>query len=89
MKKIIQILIIKTLILGNILYLQGQTKEENRLLYEKLIPQYISWAVTVNQSSIKIGEPLNEKELLLAKEVGVKFPEKIRIVYVDEVPFSI
>ncbi|SDS67057.1 hypothetical protein SAMN05192545_1824 [Maribacter dokdonensis] len=87
MKKITQILIIKALVLGNIMSLQGQTKEENSLLYEKLIPQYVSWAVSVDQAGIKIGEYLNEKELLLAKEVGVKFPEKVRIVYVDEVPF--
>jgi hypothetical protein len=87
MKKTIQFLIILALVLGNIIYLQGQNKEGNSLLYEKLIPQYISWAVSIDQAGIKTGEPLDEKELLLAKEVGIKFPKKVRLVYVDEVPF--
>ncbi|WP_028772703.1 hypothetical protein [Shewanella waksmanii] len=62
------------------------------LSYEKIIthvllPQYISWAHDIDAQAEYIGAPLDEKQLLLASEIGIKFPEKVRIVYVDEVPF--
>jgi hypothetical protein len=82
MKKIIQVLM-----LGSMIVSQAQSNEENNLSFEELIPQYISWAVTTDQNGVKTGIPLDEKELLLAEEIGVKFPEKVRVVYVDEVPF--
>jgi hypothetical protein len=77
----------KILILGSMVFWQVQANTENNLSYEKLLPQYISWAITTDQEGMKIGTPLDEKELLLAKEIGIKFPEKVRVIYVDEVPY--
>lgn len=77
----------KILILGSMIFWQVQANTENNLSYEKLLPQYISWAITTDQEGIKIGIPLDQEELLLAKEIGVKFPEKVRVIYVDEVPY--
>lgn len=62
------------------------------LFYEKviasvLLPQYIEWAHETDQKGLKAGIPLNEKERLLASEIGIKHPEKVRIVYVDQVPY--
>lgn len=62
------------------------------LSYEKIItnvllPQYINWAHDIDKRGQVIGTPLNQKELLLASEIGIIHPEKVRIVYVDEVPF--
>jgi hypothetical protein len=62
------------------------------LSYEKIItgillPQYIDWAYEVNRKGQEIGTSLNKKELLLAAEIGIVHPEKVRIVYVNEVPF--
>ena len=62
------------------------------LSYEKIItgvllPQYIDWAYETDQKGLKIGTALDKKELLLAAEIGIVHPEKVRIVYVDEVPF--
>ena len=62
------------------------------LFYEKIIasvllPQYIEWAHETDQKGLEIGKPLNEQELALAAEIGIKNPEKVRIVYLDEVPF--
>ncbi|WP_394199937.1 hypothetical protein [Shewanella waksmanii] len=62
------------------------------LSYEKIIanallPQYIAWAQDTDANGLKIGTPLNEQELLLAADIGIQKPEKVRIVYVDEVPF--
>ena len=62
------------------------------LSYEKIIarvllPQYIEWAHETDMKGLKIGQPLNEQELALAAEIGIKQPKKVRIVYVDEVPY--
>ena len=62
------------------------------LSYEKIIarvllPQYIEWAHQTDMKGLKIGQPLNEQELVLAAEIGIKQPKKVRIVYVDEVPY--
>lgn len=60
--------------------------------YEKIIsgvllPQYIDWAYETDRKGLEIGTPLDEKEMLLASEIGIVHPEKVRIIYVDEVPF--
>jgi len=52
-----------------------------------LLPQYIEWGYETEAQGLKIGNPLDEEGLELAKEIGIKSPEKIRIIYVDEVPF--
>ncbi|MEZ9370895.1 hypothetical protein AB4140_19035 [Shewanella sp. 10N.286.51.B2] len=62
------------------------------LSYEKIIsnillPQYISWAHETDAKGLEIGTPLEEQQLLLATEIGIQNPEKVRIVYVDAVPF--
>ncbi|MEZ9138751.1 MULTISPECIES: hypothetical protein [unclassified Shewanella] len=62
------------------------------LSYEKIItsvllPQYIDWAYEVDRKGQEIGVSLDKKELLLAAEIGIVHPEKVRIVYVNEVPF--
>jgi hypothetical protein len=38
---------------------------------------------------MKVGIPLTKKELKLAREIGIQSPEKVKIVYLDEVPFPI
>ena len=58
-----------------------------RIIASVLLPQYIEWAHETDKKGQEIGTPLNEKELLLAAEIGIKHPEKVRIVYVDEVPY--
>ncbi|MBQ4810139.1 hypothetical protein J8M20_02280 [Pseudoalteromonas luteoviolacea] len=52
-----------------------------------LLPQYIEWAYTVEEKGLMAGKSLSERELSLAKEIGITNPEKIKIVYVEEVPF--
>lgn len=62
------------------------------LAYEKIItgillPQYIAWAHETDRAGMEIGTPLNQKELSLATAIGIEHPEKVRIVYVNEVPY--
>jgi hypothetical protein len=52
-----------------------------------LVPQYIEWGYEIETQGLKSGVPLDSEGLMLAKDIGIQSPEKIRIVYVDEVPF--
>jgi len=79
--------IVNILLLAGMMSSQVQANTDNSLPLEKLLPQYVSWAMATDNKGLKIGIALNEKEILLAKEIGIEFPEKVRIIYVDEVPF--
>jgi hypothetical protein len=52
-----------------------------------LVPQYIEWGYEIEAQGLKLGVPLDSEGLMLAKDIGIQSPEKIRIVYVDEIPF--
>lgn len=52
-----------------------------------VLPQYISWANEMELAGLNSGKPLDEKQLAIAKEIGLQKPENVRLVYVDKVPF--
>ena len=59
------------------------------LLYElqNLLPLAIKWA---EEHSVKVqneGTPLTEEQTEIAKQVSVKYPEKVKILEVDKIPF--
>lgn len=58
-----------------------------KIISNILLPQYIDWAVDIEKEGLKSGVPLNAQELSLAKDIGIQNPEKVRVIYVDEVPF--
>lgn len=77
--KLFSILLVAVLIISVLFY--------EKIIASILLPQYIEWAHKTDQKGLEIGKPLNEQELALAAEIGIKYPEKVRVVYVDEVPF--
>ena len=58
-----------------------------KIISNILLPQYIDWAFETDKQGLESGVPLNAQELSLATDIGIQNPEKVRIVYVDEVPF--
>ena len=52
-----------------------------------ILPQYIEWAAETEVRGLQAGVALNEQQLLIAREIGIQNPQKVRLVYVDEVPF--
>lgn len=58
-----------------------------KLISNILVPQYIDWAYETDEKGLQSGVPLNARELSLAKEIGIQNPEKVRIVYVEAVPY--
>ncbi|MEP1552960.1 MAG: hypothetical protein ABJJ44_15310 [Paraglaciecola sp.] len=58
-----------------------------KVISKILLPQYIDWAYETDRQGLESGTPLNAQELFLANDIGIQNPEKVRIAYVDEVPF--
>lgn len=79
--------VVKSIFVVLIISLIGLAAFYEDIVSKVLLPQYIEWGYETEAQGLKLGVPLDEEGLKLAKEIGVKSPEKIRIVYVDEVPF--
>ncbi|MEP1382383.1 MAG: hypothetical protein ABJK64_01175 [Paraglaciecola sp.] len=58
-----------------------------KIISNILLPQYIDWAYETDKQGLESGVPLSAQELSLATDIGIQNPEKVRVVYVDEVPF--
>lgn len=53
---------------------------------ELLTPLAIQWATEEESNALKNGEPLNDEEIYYAREIGIKFPEKVRLLKVQAMP---
>jgi hypothetical protein len=53
----------------------------------QLLPKAITWAEQLEQHVLDAGAALSPQEQALARAVGVRRPEMIRIQVVDELPF--
>lgn len=63
------------------------TLSYQKVISKILLPQYIDWAYEIDRQGLESGTPLNAQEFSLATDIGIQDPDKVRIVYVDEVPF--
>lgn len=55
-------------------------------LLPQVVPQAIDWVEVQAAHVAKVGVPLTELGVKIAREVGVRQPERIRIEFVDEFP---
>lgn len=60
-----------------------------RELLPRLVPEATSWANAEARRVVKIGRPLTEAGLALAHQVGVRQPELVRLLYVDQLPIPV
>ncbi|WP_337843355.1 hypothetical protein [Rheinheimera sp.] len=58
-----------------------------RIIGFVVLPPYIEWAAATEAAGVATGEALTEQQLQLARDIGIQQPERVRLVYVDEVPF--
>ncbi len=54
--------------------------------FETLLPLACQWAAAQEQRILAQGEPLSDSELADARRVGVAAPERVRLLYVPEIP---
>lgn len=53
---------------------------------EALLPLACAWAEKQEQFILQNGIPLNENQLADAKQIGVNFPERVRLLKVESIP---
>lgn len=51
-----------------------------------IFPAVWLWAARLEQRALRDGRPLNRRELELARQAGVRRPERIRVLVVDDMP---
>ena len=54
--------------------------------FETLLPLACQWAAAQEQRILAQGEPLSNLELADARRLGVATPERVRLLYVPEIP---
>lgn len=54
--------------------------------FEALLPLAVEWAAEQEQRILRDGVPLSEEEVADAKAVGVRDPERIRLLQVEAIP---
>ena len=54
--------------------------------FELLLPLAVSWASEQEAHILQHGEPLSEREKLLAQHIGVREIERVRVLRVDKIP---
>jgi len=56
---------------------------------EELLPLAAQWAVEQERRVLCLGVPLSKKELADAKAIGVRNPERVRLLCVDSIPMPV
>jgi len=54
--------------------------------FESLLPLACQWAAAQEQHILSLGAPLSQAALVDAQHVGVAQPQRVRILYVPEIP---
>jgi hypothetical protein len=54
--------------------------------FEALLPLAVEWAAEQEQRILREGMPLSEHEIADAKAVGVRDPERVRLLQVEAIP---
>jgi hypothetical protein len=54
--------------------------------FERLLPLACEWATTQEQRILATGEALSNTMLASARLIGVSAPERVRLLYVPEIP---
>ncbi|MFN5223618.1 MAG: hypothetical protein ACK5DJ_05475 [Bacteroidota bacterium] len=52
----------------------------------EFIDSLVKWFAYHQSNALRTGKKLNGREIELAKEIGCQYPDKIRVIYVDEMP---
>lgn len=56
------------------------------LLLEELLPQICDWAQKEEENILKNGVALSADEMVTASKIGVRHPERVRLLRVPQVP---
>jgi len=71
---------------GILLWFLDVDQQLSQEQFEALLPLAAEWAAEQEQRILHEGTPLSEREIADAKAVGVRDPERIRLLQVDAIP---
>jgi hypothetical protein len=54
--------------------------------FEALLPHAVAWAEEHERTILQSGVPLTESQLADARQIGVRFPERVRLLRVPQIP---
>src|SRR5689334_22678889 len=54
--------------------------------FERLLPLAVTWATEEEQTILREGAPLSEKEICDARAIGVQSPHRVRLLQVKMIP---
>ena len=54
--------------------------------FETLLPLAVQWAVAVEKRILREGVPLSEREMADARAIGVRAPDRVRLLALSRVP---
>jgi hypothetical protein len=54
--------------------------------FEALLPLAVAWATEEENRILRSGVPLTESQLADARQLGVRVPERVRLLQVSEIP---
>lgn len=57
--------------------------------FEALLPLAVAWAAEQENMILRSGVPLTESQLADARQLGVRFPERVRLLQVSEIPMPV
>ncbi len=55
--------------------------------YARFAERFAAWSAEIERAADEHGQPLNEQMTAIARAVGVRRPERIRLQLVEEIPF--
>ena len=64
-----------------------QVSDELANPYAGFLGKYVDWARSIEAEGQQRGIPLTRNQIELAKEIGIKRPENVRLIFVESVPF--
>lgn len=64
---------------------ENPTDEQQEWL-DLVVPRAIAWYTAQESALLPVGRPLTEDEVAMAARMGVRHPEKVRIIVRDEFP---
>ena len=65
----------------------NEVSDETAHPYSDFLEKYVDWARGIEAEGQKRGTPLTGKQIELAREIGIKRPENVRLIFVESVPF--
>jgi len=85
MKKVVVFVSCLLLVVLSCFFVKARFESDLVERFIQLIPKASIWASQQEQKILKVGIPLTDSQIQDAKEASVQYPQKVRLLYVDNI----